>query len=50
MKKEVSINGKNYTIKTRTPYAPKERAVSIKKQYKRSKEKINIKTYIEEEK
>ena len=49
MKKEVKINGKKYTIKTRETYAPKERVVSSKKQYNRNKEKTNTKHYIEEE-
>jgi ferritin-like metal-binding protein YciE len=50
MKKEITVNGRKHTIKTREQYAPVERVVDTKKQYKRSKEKQTIKKYIEEEK
>jgi hypothetical protein len=48
MKKDITINGRKHTIKTREQYAPVERVVSSKKQYKRNQEKKTTKQYMEE--
>jgi len=48
MKKDITINGRKHTIKTREQYAPVERVVSSKKQYKRNQEKKNTRDYLKE--
>ncbi len=39
MKKNIVINGKPYTVRTRTEYAPKEKYIKSKKVYNRKKTK-----------
>jgi hypothetical protein len=42
MKKDIKINGKKHTIKTRENYAPKERVVQSKKKYNRNVDKKEL--------
>jgi hypothetical protein len=42
MKKRLKINGELIVIKTREPYAPKEKVKQSKRVYNRKKNKIDV--------